>query len=293
MAIIEDPKVTVTVGLIMNLIFMIIKFIVFIYSHVNLFFTDAIDSFVDSFIIFLIFIFLDYNINNKTLTYLNMDIMFFCQWSIIFIFRIIILLEQINDLIKPEIRKEPKLIIIISSIVLFGSIIIAILFVDEDDIIKFFISPDEKNLRKQYRSQQSLSSSSSQNKTIIQPIFAEALDNFATTFIALLVGILLYNNIVIDYLYLIDDIGNMIISIIMMIISYHGLYELSERYKNKSYFDAIYKIVPDTSNSTSSNGLHIDDNDHLDSQIDSHNIEYKDTSFNGDNATHNVLLSKV
>jgi hypothetical protein len=37
-----------------------------------------------------------------------MDIMFFCQWSIIFIFRIIIFLEQINDLVKPEIRKEPK-----------------------------------------------------------------------------------------------------------------------------------------------------------------------------------------
>ena len=65
MAIIEDPKLTITVGLIINLIFMIVKFFAFLYSHVNLFFTDAIDSFVDSFIIFLIFIFLDYNINDK------------------------------------------------------------------------------------------------------------------------------------------------------------------------------------------------------------------------------------
>lgn len=70
MAIIEDPKLTITVGLIINLNF----FALLLYSHVNLFFTDARDSFVDSFIIF---IFLDYNINNKTLAYLNMVIMFF------------------------------------------------------------------------------------------------------------------------------------------------------------------------------------------------------------------------
>ena len=281
MAIIEDPKLTITVGLIINLIFMMVKFFAFLYSHVNLFFTDAIDSFVDSFIIFLIFIFLDYNINDKTLTYLNMDIMFFCQWSIIFIFRIIIFLEQINDLVKPEIRKEPKLIIIISSIVLFGSIVIAILFVDEDDIIKFFISTNEKSLRKQYRLQQSSTSSSSTlKKVIILPIFAEALDNFATTSIALLIGILLYYDIIIDYLYLIDDIGNMIVSIIMMIISYHGLYELSERYKNKSYFDVIFKILPDVS--------HVDNN-----HVNSHDIEYVDSSHdNGNSNTHNVLLFK-
>jgi hypothetical protein len=109
---------------------------------------------------------------------------------------------------------------------------------------------------------------------------------YATTSIALLIGILLYNNIIINYLYLIDDIGNIIISIIMIIISYHGLYELSERYKNKSYFDVIFKILPDIS--------HVDNNSHVDN---SHNIEYVDSSHNdddnGNNNTHNVLLFKV
>ena len=82
----------------------------------------------------------------------------------------------------------------------------------------------------------------------------------------------------------------MIISIIMMVISYYGLYELSERYKNRSYFDAIFKILSDTSNNTNSNG-HVD-NGH----VGSHNIVY-DESLNDDdsanNNTHNVLLLKV
>ena len=45
----------------------------------------------------------------------------------------------------------------------------------------------------------------------------------------------------------------------MMIISYH--YELSERYKNKSYSDVIFKILPDVS--------HVDN-----SHVNSYYIEY-------------------
>lgn len=87
----------------------------------------------------------------------------------------------------------------------------------------------------------------------------------------------------------------MIISIIMMVISYYGLYELSERYKNRSYFDAIFKILSDTSNNTNSNG-HVD-NGHVDNgHVGSHNIVY-DESLNDDdsanNNIHNVLLLKV
>jgi len=67
-------------------------------------------------------------------------------------------------------------------------------------------------------------------------------------------------------------------------------YELSERYKNTSYFDAIFKILPDTIDNTYSNG-HVD-NGH----VDSHNIGY-DESLNYDdsanNNIHNVLLFKL
>ena len=239
MALIRNPKATIIVGIIINIAFLILKFVIFIYSHVNLFFSDAIDSFADCFIIIVIVIFLRFNLNNK-LTYLNMDIMFFSQWCTIIIFRIIIFLDQISDLVKPEARKQPLLIIIVSCIVIAGGVVLALLFVDEDDVVKFFISTEEKEMKKQYKAE---NEHVDERKTFtILPIFAEALDNLVTTAVALLVGILLYCNIIVTQLYLIDDISNMLISVVMTTIACTELWKLSNKYKNKSYFKPLFEI---------------------------------------------------
>lgn len=241
MVLIEDGRTSVVAGLSINIIFMFLKFIIFLYSHVNLYFTDAIDSFADSFVIFLILIFLKYNFNNK-LTFLNMDIMFFCQWSVILIFRVIIFLDQISDLIKPEPRENGLLLIIVSVIVLAGSVAVIFIFVDEDDVIKCFIDKNEKELRIKYREQQSSVGGKKKSDPMILPILAEAIDNLVTTFIALVVGILLYLNIAVEYLYLIDDLGNMVVSCIMFYIACNGLTALIEKYRAKSQFSTIYEI---------------------------------------------------
>lgn len=65
MALIKNPKVTVIVGIIINLIFVAVKFFASVVSHVNLFFADAVDSFVDGFVIFLILIWLRFNLDGK------------------------------------------------------------------------------------------------------------------------------------------------------------------------------------------------------------------------------------
>ena len=117
-----------------------------------------------------------------------------------------------TDLIEPVPRKDPQLIIIVSCVVLLFGIVLAIIFVDEDDVIKCFISEDEKTKRKIFREQSGVQKKSGQS---IMPIFAEALDNLATTSIALTFGCLLYAGIAVPYLYLIDDIGNIVISVIM------------------------------------------------------------------------------
>jgi len=237
--LIKNSKVTVILGIIINLLFMVLKFVIFLFTHVNLFFADTIDSFVDCFVIFMIVIFLRFNLNGK-LTYLNMDIMFFSQWCVIIVFRIIIFLEQISDLIKPESREQPLLIIIVSCIVIAGGILLALLFVDEDDVVKFFIGEEEKALYKQQKQKNSKSKKTKRKKFKILPIFAEALDNLVTTSIALLVGVLLYCNVIVDYLYLIDDISNMVISTVMFLIAAKGLWDLANKYKGKSYFQPFH-----------------------------------------------------
>ena len=243
MAIIKNHKATIVLGILINIAFLILKFVIFIYSHVNLFFADSIDSFADCFVIFIIVIFLRFNLNNK-LTYLNMDIMLFSQWCSIIMFRIVIFLEQISDLVKPEVREQPLLIIIVSCIVIVGGLIIAMLFVDEDDVIKFFVNDTEKELKKRYKRQHGVTKKTKGFQ--ILPIFAEALDNLVTTVIALIIGILLQYKIIVRYLYLIDDISNMLISIVMTVIACRGLWELSKKYNNKSYFMPIFDISNDT-----------------------------------------------
>ncbi len=239
MAVIKDRVLTINLGLAINVAFMILKFVVFIYSKLNLFFADAIDSFADSFVIFLIIFFGNMASDNYS------NIMFFCQWCVIIIFRVIIFLEQISDLIKPDKREQPLLIITVSVIVIAGGIVLAILFVDEDDVVKFFIDDDEKRLKKLWKKQQqSLTPKKLPLFGIkILPIFAEALDNFVTTFLALIIGILLQYNVAVDSLYLIDDIGNMCISCVMIGLACSGLWELSERYRDKSYFQPLYSVV--------------------------------------------------
>lgn len=165
-----------------------------------------------------------------------MDIMFFSQWCVIIVFRLIIILDQISDLMKPEPREQPVLTIIVSSIVVGGGIILAILFVDEDDVVKFFISKEEKEAKKKQMAQHNLLNKKKKKGMKILPIFAEALDNLVTTVMALVIGILLYFEIIVDYLYLIDDISNICISIVMFILAARELWRLSDKYKDKSFY---------------------------------------------------------
>lgn len=247
MAIIEDGKTTILVGIGINLAFMVLKFIIFLYSNVNLFFADTIDSVCDSMIMFMVIVFLKFNINATTLTFLNMDMMFLSQWSMVLIFRVIIILDQIEDLLNPADRSHPELVIISSSIILAGGIVLALLFVDEDDVVKCFISPEEKKLRKLYRQQQNQTKQKSTSTFgKILPMFAEALDNFLTTSIALIVGLLLYFDVMTDYVYLIDDLGNIAISLLMLYFACSGMWEIAMKYEQKSSFKTIYPVVLDT-----------------------------------------------
>ena len=239
MALITDGKASVIVGVSINILFFVVKFVAFLYSRLNLFFADAIDSVADGFIIFVLLLFLKFDLNAKV-TFLSMDLMFACQWSAVLLFRVIILLEQISDLISPEARREPELVIIVSCIVMTLGIVLALVFVDEDDVIKCFIDDDEKAKRKALRA---LSPQKKRNKSCsISPIFAEALDNLATTSIALIVGCLLYAGVAVNHLYLIDDIGNMAISAVMMYLSLNGLLEFSNKYHGKSQYHTIYDL---------------------------------------------------
>ena len=245
MAIIKDGHTSVLVGLIINAVFLILKFAVFLYSHVNLFFADAIDSVADAFILFLLVLLLRFSFRTKV-TFLSMDIMFGCQWSAVLLFRVIIFLEQISDLISPEPREQPVLVIAVSCIVLVLSIVLALVFVDEDDVIKEFIDADEKAKRKLQRARAPRKPSSGGSGgccggcgcPTVMPIFAEALDNLATTFIALIVGCLLYAGVAVDYLYIIDDVGNMLISC-MVYFAVKGLLDLVHKYAGKSQYHVI------------------------------------------------------
>lgn len=240
MAIIKDGKTCVVVGLTINGVFLALKFVVFLYSRVNLFFADAIDSVADGFILFVLLLFLRFNFQTKV-TFLSMDIMFACQWSAVLLFRVIIMLDQISDLINPEPRQQPVLVIAVSCVVLALGILLALVFVDEDDVIKEFVDADEKANRKLLRARNPKPRSSRCMPAVL-PIFAEALDNLATTAIALVVGCLLYADIATDYLYIIDDVGSMVISGVMMYLAVSGLADLTSKYSGKSQFRAMYDL---------------------------------------------------
>jgi len=121
MALIKDHRVTVVLSLLLNLGFIVVKFVAFLYSHVNLFFADAIDSFVDFFVVFLVLFFLSFNFDAK-LSLLSKDLLVSCQWSSVIVFRGVIILSSIDDIFFPQQRKEPMMVIIVSSIVLGGGI---------------------------------------------------------------------------------------------------------------------------------------------------------------------------
>eukprot|EP01118_Nematostelium_gracile_P000919 TRINITY_DN10914_c0_g1_i2.p1 TRINITY_DN10914_c0_g1~~TRINITY_DN10914_c0_g1_i2.p1 ORF type:complete len:237 (+),score=31.67 TRINITY_DN10914_c0_g1_i2:87-797(+) len=229
MPLIKNAKATIICGIVINMAFMALKFVIFIYSHVNLFFADTIDSFVDTFVIFMVLIFLRFNLNGK-LTYLTMDFMLFSQWNVVLIFRVIILLDQVSDLIKPEVREKPLLIIISSAVIIVGSIFVAILFVDEDDVIKCFISEEEKQRKKLEKAK-----GKTKKKKWISPIFVEALDNLVSSSISLALGLLLYFNVIVDYIYLVDDVSNMVISVVIVMIACKELWKLSDKYKETGY----------------------------------------------------------
>ena len=237
MALIRDGRTCVIVGVSINLLFLVLKFGAYIYTHVNLFFADAVDSVADAFILALLLLFLSCDFRTRV-TFLHMDIMFACQWSAVLLFRVVILLDQLSDLVSPEPRKEPVLIIAVSCIVLALSLVLALVFVDEDDVIKEFISADEKAHRKLLRARTPKPSTTSS----VMPIFAEALDNIATTAVALLVGCFLYAGVGVGYLYIVDDAGNILISCIMMYVAVNSLRELSVKYAGKSQFRVIYDL---------------------------------------------------
>ena len=77
MALIKNHKATIIFGCLINLAFVVLKFVVFLYTHVGLFFADAIDSFVDFFVIFLVLFFLRFQLNGHvslpTKTFLEVD----------------------------------------------------------------------------------------------------------------------------------------------------------------------------------------------------------------------------
>jgi len=110
-----------------------------------------------------------------------------------------------------------------------------LLFADEDDVVKFFISAEEKNKKKMLK----MDKGDKKKKIKILPIFAEAIDNLVTTLIALVIGIMLHFKVLVDYLYIIDDVSNMVISAVMCIIACRGLWKLSNKYQNKSHEDNL------------------------------------------------------
>ncbi|CEO98501.1 Cation efflux family [Plasmodiophora brassicae] len=238
MALIKDGKTTVVVGLLINVALMAVKFALYLVSHVSLFFSDTVDSFVDMFVILLIIVFLRFKLEPK-LTYLQMDMMLFSQWSAIIIFRIVIMLDQVSDILDPAPRVQPIAIITVSCIVIVLGIILAIMFVDEDNVIKFFITDQEKAERKS-RKQLQQGNVKNEKPWIMTPIFAEALDNLATTTVSLIVGLLLYFDIVVDYLYIIDDVSNIVISAALLIVSCRSMWKLSEKYQGKSYYTTLF-----------------------------------------------------
>jgi Co/Zn/Cd efflux system component len=232
MPLITNHKITVVLGLLINLAFVALKFVVFLKSHVGLFFADAIDSFVDCFVIFLIVVFLRFNLNGK-LSFLTKDFLECSQWSAVIVFRAVIVLDAIDDLLNPQPRVQPLLVIITSAVVLGGGILLAFLFVDEDDIVKFFIDEEEKLQRKLKK--KSAGAAKAKESCKIMPVFAEALDNLVTAAISLVLGIFMYFNLFTSYIYIIDDVSNLVVSAVMCVLACRGLWRLAGDYQHKSY----------------------------------------------------------
>jgi len=241
MALIKNHKVTVIVGIIINLIFVAVKFFVSLESHVNLFFADAVDSFVDGFVIVLILVWLRFNLDGK-LTFLSLDFLQFSQWSAIIVFRLVIVLDSVDDLVTPQPRTKAMLVIIVSGIVIAGSVLMAVLFVDEDDVVKFFIDDEEKRARKEQKRAAlraqgggELKDKEKKKGCKILPIFAEAMDNLVSAIISLLIGLLMHFKVIPKWLYIIDDVSNILISAVMCFFAFRGLWNLSAQYQHKGY----------------------------------------------------------
>jgi divalent metal cation (Fe/Co/Zn/Cd) transporter len=230
MALITNHRVTVILSLFINVLFIAAKFVAFLFSHVNLFFADAVDSFVDLYVVFLILVFLRFNLNGK-LTLLSMDLLVFCQWSSIIVFRIVILLDGVDDILFPQPRLEALLVIIVSSVSVGGSLLLAVLFVDEDDVVKFFVDEEEKKAKKSQKNK-----NKKKNKTCcrVLPMFAEAVDNLVTSVISLALGLLMYFGVLTEWIYLIDNVCNMLISLVMCVFASRGLWSLSDNYRHRS-----------------------------------------------------------
>ncbi|RLO04125.1 hypothetical protein DYB28_004393, partial [Aphanomyces astaci] len=135
MAVIKSGRATVVAGITINTLLVVLKMGMFLTSNVNAMFADAVDSIVDGFVMVLVLVFLKFDLDGK-LTYLQMDMMLLCQWSTVIMFRVVIFMDQHGDLYTPEPRTHAGPLIITSAIAMIAAIAIALVFVDEDDVIK-------------------------------------------------------------------------------------------------------------------------------------------------------------
>ncbi|KAF0720428.1 Aste57867_305 [Aphanomyces stellatus] len=236
MAWIKSGRATVVAGITINALLVILKMGMFLASHVNAMFADAIDSIVDGFVMVLVLVFLKFDLDGK-LTYLQMDMMLLCQWSTVIMFRIVIFMDQIGDLYNPEPRTNAGPLILVSAIAMVAAILVAVIFVDEDDVIKLFISDAEKATRKRLKKKKR---AGGVKPFKLMPIFAEAMDNVVSTAVALLLGCLMYYEVALDYIYLIDDVSNMLISVVMCVLASNELRKLANKYDGKSYYEVVF-----------------------------------------------------
>lgn len=135
MALIRSAPATVVAGLLLNMAFLALKFVVFLYSFVGLFFADAVDSFADCFVLLLLLVFLRFDWS-KRITYATKDTLEAAQWAAIVMFRVVIVLDSINDLLAPQPRARPLLVIVVAAVCFVFGVVLAYLFVDEDDVVK-------------------------------------------------------------------------------------------------------------------------------------------------------------
>ena len=66
------------------------------------------------------------------------------------------------------------------------------------------------------------------------PMFAEALDNLVTSAIALALGVMMHFQVLTAWIYLVDNISNMVISLVMCILAFHGMWHISKKYRHGS-----------------------------------------------------------